>query len=382
MLRWMEAVALGVALFPALAAADVPAACNAPSAMPDGWLVSTPQQQGLDPALICAIGAELEKMPEASPNGVVVVRHGVLVYEDYFTGADQRWPEQHWGEPLANQPHDAGTKHDLQSITKSVVALLVGIALGRGLIKDVEAPILPLFAEYADLRGSDKDRITLRDLLTMRSGLRWPYKPYLSTARKMDAAADPYRFVLEQPLAAPPGTLWHYNNGSVELVGAVVQKATGRPLDQFAKEALLEPLGVTDWEWGRMASGVPGASWGLRLRPRDLAKIGQLVLDRGAWRGRQLVPAAWIREMTTPHIVKPTYAYGYLWWLGRSSIGGRDIDWVAGNGWGGQCLYVVPSLDLVVVVTAGVYNYEGEGHQDLAGETVLNSFALPAALGR
>ncbi len=375
------AVALALALFPALAGAATPADCAAPDAMADGWPVSSPQQQHLDPALICAIGPELEKMPEASPNGVVVVRNGVLVYEDYFAGADQRWPEQHWGESLPTMPHDAGTLHDLQSITKGVVALLVGIALDRGLIATVDAPVLSHLTDYADLRTPDKDRITLRDLMTMTAGLRWPYKPYLSMARRMDGAKDPYRFVLEQPLVAPPGMLWHYNNGSVELVGAVVQKAAGRPLDQFAKETLFEPLGIKDWEWGRMASGAPGASWGLRLRPRDLAKIGQLVLDYGAWHGRQIVSAAWIKEMTTPRIVRPAYAYGYLWWLNQSTIEGRTVAWVEGNGWGGQCLYVVPSLGLVVVVTAGVYDYDGKGHQDAAGEAVLNSFALPAALG-
>ncbi|HUI17040.1 MAG TPA: serine hydrolase domain-containing protein, partial [Alphaproteobacteria bacterium] len=264
MKRQLGAAALALTLFPALAGAAVPVDCGVPNEMVDGWPVSSPPQQDLDPSLICAIGPELEKMPEASPNGVVVVRNGVLVYEHYFAGADQRWPEQHWGEPLPSMPHDVGTLHDLQSITKSVIALLVGIALDRGLIKTIDAPILSTLTQYADLRTPDKARISLRDLMTMTAGLRWPYKPYLSMARKMDAASDPYRFVLEQPLVAAPGTLWHYNNGSVELVGAVVQKAAGRPLDQFAKEALFEPLGITDWEWGRMASGDPGASWGLR----------------------------------------------------------------------------------------------------------------------
>ena len=158
--------------------------------------------------------------------------------------------------------------------------------------------------------------------------------------------------------------------------------ATGRALDRFAKDALFEPLGITDWEWGRMASGNPGASWGLRLRPRDLAKIGQLVLDHGAWQGQQIVSAAAIEAMTSPHIVKPTYSYGYLWWLYRSPVYGHDIDSINGSGWGGQCLYIIPNLDLVAVVTAGVYDFDGRGPQNAACDTVVETFVLPAALGR
>jgi CubicO group peptidase (beta-lactamase class C family) len=350
-----------------------------PAAMNDGWNVSSPRQQHFDESLICAIGQQLEKLPEASPNGVVIVRHGILVYEAYFTDHDQRWPQQHWGETLPSLPHDAGTKHDLQSITKSVVGLLVGIARDRGMIGSLKTPALSFFPNYGDLGDPAKAQITVRALLTMTAGLRWPYRPYLSMARETDAASDPYRFVLEQPLLAKPGTWWHYNNGSAEVVGGVLQKATGRPVDQFAKEALFDPLGITDWEWGKMASGNPGASWGLRLRPRDLAKIGQLVLDHGVWHGQQIVSAAWIKEMTTPQVVRPKFIFGYLWWLDRRSVVGRDFDLIYGSGWGGQCLYIVPSLDLVVVVTAGVYNFDGQGDQDLAGNTVLTKFVLPAA---
>jgi CubicO group peptidase (beta-lactamase class C family) len=201
-------------------------------------------------------------------------------------------------------------------------------------------------------------------------------------ARKVDAAADPYRLVLEQPMLAEPGKKWRYNNGVAELVGGVVQKAAGRRLDAFARDVLFEPLGIDDWEWGKMASGDPGASWGLRLRPRDLAKIGQLILDKGTWRGRQIVSADWIDEMTAPRIVRPKFSYAYLWWLNHSSIDGRSIAWISGSGWGGQCLNIIPKLAMVVVVTAGVYDYEGKGPQNLACDTVMDKGVLRAALAR
>jgi CubicO group peptidase (beta-lactamase class C family) len=358
------------------AAAD----CGAPAKITDGWPVSSPSEQGLDPSQICAIGARLKDLSGADPNGVVVVRHSVIVYEQYFAGADQRWPEHSWGEPLPILPHDAETKHDMSSATKSVVALLVGIAVDRGLLKSLDMPALDFFPEYPDLGSPERAGISVRDLLTMRAGLRWIYQPYLSFWRQIDAAPNPYRLILEQPVTAAPGTVFRYNNGSAELVGAILQRATHRPLEELAKEALFDPLGITDWEWGRMANGDPGASWGLRLRPRDFAKIGQLVLDHGQWRGRQIVSAAWIKDMTAPHVTQREGAYGYYWWLETTTIAGRQIDLVEALGWGGQNLYVVPSLDLIVAVTAGVYDYNGKGPQGLAGDTARD-IALRAALG-
>ncbi len=373
-MRWLGALAVAIILAPVAAGA---AECGARTPLSDGWTMAAPERAGLDPARICAIGPRLAGLRAADAHGVVIVRHGALVYQDYFTGDDARWPEVR-GE-LARMPHDARTKHDMQSITKSVVGLLVGVALDRGAIRSIDAPVLSFFPAYADLRTPAKDRITLRDMLTMTSGLRWPGTLDLAMGREMDATSDPYRFVLEQPLLAAPGTSWRYSNGSAEVVGAVLRQETGRPLDQYAREVLFKPLGITDWEWGRMGNGFPAASWGLRLRPRDLAKIGQLVLDQGVWHGQRIVSSGWIKAMTAPQVVRPGGWYGYLWWPGRSSIDGRTINWTSAVGRGGQYLYVVPSMDLVVVVTAGVYDDAESGHQSLAGETTLG-MALRAAM--
>jgi CubicO group peptidase (beta-lactamase class C family) len=167
-------------------------------------------------------------------------------------------------------------------------------------------------------------------------------------------------------------------------------KVAEQPLEQFAKEALFEPLGIQDWEWARFPNGDPGTSGGLHLRPRDLAKLGQLVLDNGVWQGRQIVSADWITRMVARQS-PPSFSfgslrsYGYLWWQGRSSIDSHEIDWVGALGRGGQRLYVVPTLRLLVAVTAGLYGESNGGapspRENLAGDTALNSFVLPAALG-
>jgi Beta-lactamase len=159
--------------------------------------------------------------------------------------------------------------------------------------------------------------------------------------------------------------------------------------EEFAEEALLEPLGIQDELWDRFPNGDAATSGGLRLRTRDLAKLGQLVLDGGVWHGRQIVSAGWIKQMIAPQSPRGlsfsfARSYGYLWWQGHSIIGDHDIEWVGALGRGGQRLYVVPTLNLVVAVTAGLYVANGgsPATESLAGDTALNSFVLPAALGQ
>ena len=383
-MRLIAAAALCAALVAAVARAGTPAECGAPAAMSDDWPVSPPVQQGLDPELICATGPGLAKRTEAVPHGVVVVRHGVLVYEQYFAGEDR------YGYVV---PHNADTLHDIASITKGVVALLIGIAFDRGWLSDLDAPIVSFFPEYADLRTPENDLITLRHLLAMTSGLDWPERAisldnWANIVRQGRSASDPYRFVLARPVETRPGTAWNYNSGGVWLLGLILRKVSGQPIEEFAKEALLEPLGIKDEVWDRFPNGDAATSGGLRLRPRDLAKLGQLVLDGGIWHGRQIVPVGWIKQMIapqSPHGWRFNFArfYGYLWWQGQSLIGDHDIEWVGALGRGGQRLYVVPTLSLVVAVTAGLYKANGgsPAPESLAGETALDSFVLPAALG-
>lgn len=148
-------------------------------------------------------------------------------------------------------------------------------------------------------------------------------------------------------------------------------------LDTFAQRALFGPLGIEDVEWARFADGSPSASGGLRVRARDLAKLGQLVLDLGAWRDRQVVPAHWIEEGITPQIGADDrlYFYGYQWWLGRSLVRRREVAWAAAVGLGGQRVFVVPSVGLVTVITAGHYD---EAMQAWLPLVLLNRFVLPA----
>ncbi|PMS37396.1 CubicO group peptidase (beta-lactamase class C family) [Trinickia symbiotica] len=341
------------------------------------WMVSTPEEEGMNPALLEGLAPQFEAWTEANVHSILIVRHGKIVCEHYFSGEDQAW-----GRPLGRVSYHSELKHDVRSITKSIVSLLFGIAIDHGWIGDLDEPVFSFFPEYADLRTPEKDAISLRHLLTMSAGLAWdeacPYSDPANSERRMSDATDRCRYVLEQPIVRPPGATYLYNGGLTALLAAILEKASGRPLDLLANEVLFGPLGIEDVEWVRYADGAPNAVSGLRMRPRDVAKIGQIVLQRGRWNKKTIVSQAWIDDATSAHINgEGLFFYGFQWWLGRSLVHRKEFRWVAGVGYGGQRLFIVPQLDLVVVVMAGLY--DNPALTSIPGEVVLRRYAVPAA---
>jgi CubicO group peptidase (beta-lactamase class C family) len=357
-------------------ARPAPATCGAPVATEDGWSIATPAESGFDPAALCQWSEQRIATPRDNIHALLLVRHGKLVFEQYFTGDDEQW-----GRPLGQVTYDRTMLHDMRSVSKTVTSLLVGIALAQQQLASLDQSIFDFFPEYPDLRTPDKMRITLRHLLTMAMGLDWdetrtPYSDPNNSERRMNRAVDPYRYVLSEPVVTPPGAKYNYSGGATALLGAVVHKATGQRLDEFARTVLFEPLGITDVDWVQLPNGEPAAASGLRLKPRDVAKIGQLVLAHGLWHGRQIVPRDYLDEATAPQIQGAgVFFYGYQMWVGRSLVHKREIDWAAGVGLGGQRVFVIPSLDLVVVMTAGLYTSPLQGTLIL---DILNDVVLPA----
>jgi CubicO group peptidase (beta-lactamase class C family) len=358
-----------------------PMASNAPCGMPvaleDGWPIAKPDDVGVDGARLCGIAARLKANGD-NVHSVVVVRHGKLIFEQYFAGYDQPW-----GQPDKVYDFDASTKHDMRSVSKSVTSLLVGIAVGRKLVS-LDDPIIKFFPEYAALVSPGWENVTLRHLVTMSSGMQWDENRRWNDPKNdephLGNEADPIKYVLSKPIAAPPGTQWTYNGGSTNLLGAAIEKASGKAFDAFAREALFEPLGIADWEWKTYENGKIGPAAALRLRPRDAARIGQLVLDRGAWNGQQIVSAQWIMDSVAPRFQALGYFgglffYGYQWWIGRTLSDGKDIPWIAAQGWGGQRIYIIPELDVVVATTSAMYGHPREG---VAALDMLYSFVIPA----
>jgi CubicO group peptidase (beta-lactamase class C family) len=289
-------------------------ACGSSASIGDGWPTATPESVGLDGARLCSIAARLQAT-NANVHAVVIVRHGKLVFEQYFPGYDEPW-----GMGEGRHDFDATTKHDMRSASKSVVSLLVGIAIDRELIKSADEPVVKFFPDYSALKTAGWDNITLRHLLTMSSGIQWDenraWKDPQNDEPHLGNEADPFRYVLSKPIAAPPDTVWNYNGGGTDLLGNIIERVSGKSLDAFAREALFTPLGISDWEWMKYRNEHIAAAAGLRLRPRDAAKIGQLVLNKGVWNGRQIVPVKWIEQSVRPRFQAIGY-FGGLFYYGQ-----------------------------------------------------------------
>ena len=353
-------------------------ACGSPASIGDGWPTATPESVGLDGERLCGIAARL-KETEANVHAVIIVRHGKMVFEQYFPGYDEPW-----GMGGGRHDFDATTKHDMRSASKSVVSLLVGIAIDRELIKSADEPVVKFFPDYSALKTAGWDNITLRHLLTMSSGIQWDenraWKDPQNDEPHLGNEADPFRYVLSKPIAAPPDTVWNYNGGGTDLLGNIIERVSGKSLDAFAREALFTPLGISDWEWMKYRNEHIAAAVGLRLRPRDAAKIGQLVLNKGAWGGKQIVSPEWIEQSVRPRFQAIGYFsglffYGQQWWMGRSIAQEKEVKWIAAMGSGGQRIFIVPDRDLVVMTTSGLYFQprQGDGALDMMANFILPS---------
>lgn len=349
-----------------LACAASALALEPPPALNDHWATSSPEAAGLDPERLAAMTEAIRAGEYGNIHAVVIERDGKLVYEQYFEGEDQSW-----GARLGHVRFGRASLHDLRSVTKSVVSTLVGIAIDRGDIPSVDTPLYELLPDYAHMLEGDKRAITLRHVLGMSAGLDWkewdvPYGDPENDERKLYEAPDPIAFALDKALVAEPGSVHNYSGGLTQILAAVVEEATGQGILCFAQEVLFRPLFIYDVVWRTEDGTTPVAAYGLRLRARDLAKLGSVFLGGGTWNGRQIVSEAWVNESLQSHLpvtqVGPPpefvshIGYGYQWWRLHYRLGDRIIEAPSAVGNGNQRIIIIPELQLSVTVFAGEYN--------------------------
>jgi len=318
-----------------------------PEAIDDGWETASLNETDITSEKIDEMMFDILGGNDKNMHSILLIKNGKLVLEEYFYG------------------YNRDTLHFLASVSKSITSVLVGIAIDQKIAADVETKAYEFFPEYTGTKWIDQNYpITLEHILTMSAGLDWDAMKYSRrdprhTTHQMYDSGDPIGFVLERNLAGVPGETFYYNSGLTILLGGIVKNTSGLYIDEFSGKYLFAPLGISDYHWDKFPDGHVQTDGGLHLKPRDMAKIGYMILKNGKWRDRQIVSRKWVAESTKKHIEALGIGYGYQWWLGKTTINNQTIEVLFASGHGGQKIFILPQLDLVAVFTSRVFNSKG-----------------------
>lgn len=352
----------------------------------DDFPVMSLAKAGVDPHAFMTAVAPLYDGSMIEVHSVLVLSHGALIFEDYFEGNTDRidfdagFVRVH-GAPRQWRPEDL---HHVSGVAKAVTSLVAGIAFAE-LGWSIDDPLASHLAAEPWLLAGDKSEITARHILTMTSGIQWD-EWHGSSLVDTWAAPARFRHIAALPMDAPPGDRWTYNGAAPNILMLALDQAIDGGVRGFADERFFQPLGIDNYRWGDFENDVPDADARLSMRPRDMAKIGLLILNAGAWHGKQVVPRDYVLAATSPQVSTAPAAeheYGYLIWIRKLILeGGATVQYVAIEGDGGNDICVFPDRDLVVVTTGGNYRefpvYEAQGQRILRGIAPL--FGPPPAV--
>ena len=357
-----------------------------PEQTEDDWETASLSSVGMDEMPLLNLLDRLDEIENHDIHSLLIVKDGKLVFEEYFPGRKFNLA-QYTGET----GYDRHDTHNLCSAAKSVTSALIGIAIDRGYIESVYKKVFDFFPGYSDLLVEDPEKgdMTVEHLLMMMSGLEWDdestsYFDPQNDMNRMFNSSDPIRYVLSQDLFASPGTVFDYDNGNTNVLGEIVRQATDWRLDDFSQRYLFSKLGITDFEWQMINPNVVFCSGDLRLRPRDMAKFGQLFLDGGIWNGERVISQDWVDASTRMYVDPNDYTaefrwadgYGYQWWQWER-VDGREFSAYFASGWGGQWIIVWPEMNMVIVSTGGNYYTD----MSMPIQTVIADYIIPSISG-
>ena len=338
------------------------------------WTIARPDAVGLNADTLAALDSDLANGKYGHIDGMIIIRNGKLAFDrSYKNDYDRIYGEEakkqgalnahdpsgpfNYFNPWWHPFYRRGNLHTLQSVTKTITSVVIGVAMARKEFPNLETPILSFF-DVSKVKNIDdrKRRITIRHLLTMTSGFEWnenlPYDDPNNPSSLMEASSDWVQFVIDRPMSDDPGKIFNYNSGATELLSHIFRLATGMDIEEYAAHYLFSPLGIEQYYWKRTPTGLADTEGGLYLNMYDLAKIGYLFLNNGTWDGRQIIQPEWVKASIMPSItVRPGVKYGYKWWLYSYGSDSSGTAW-AGSGFGGQVPMVLPEYDLIFVVTA------------------------------
>ena len=370
-------------------------ACAQEKAPTNVWPVVRPSAVGLDEKALAAFDADIAGGKYGLVDSLLVIRCGKQAYDRIYSHdyakiygelAKMPGPLNHevsglynYFNPEFHPYYRRSDLHTMQSVSKTVTSITIGIAMGRKEFPiRLDTPILKFFDNYHISNVDDrKNRITLRHLLTMTAGLEWnedlPYNDPKNSADVMEATHDWVEYVINQPMAAEPGKVFVYSSGVTELLAHIFKRVTGRNVDEYAAEYLFKPLGIR-YYWKHEPAGLPDTEGGLYLSSSDLAKIGSLFLHNGAWGGQQIVPQDWVKASVSSNMSvedeNRKWKYGFQWWLQPYGDSPERFAWAA-RGFGGQELRILPEYNLIVVSTGWSILPETEGQRHDQLERIL-----------
>lgn len=318
-----------------------------PVQLDDGWATDRQYADTANPELFARLAESLYSEHEfIYVRSLVAVRHGEIIFECYPKSTeDIRIPHQIWSE------------------TKSFVSVLTGIAIDQGKIASVQDSIFKYMPEYRPYATAKHLGITIEQCLTMRSGIDYDNEGQEEEDILAGYPSELTRFIVERPMRTDPGTHTYYKNSDPQLMAKVIEKAAQQDLIRFADENLFAPMGIKNYFWSRFHDNMPFGGFGLWLQPRDLAKFGQLVLRKGMWAQRRIVPEKWIADATSPRTRCDNHDFGYYFWSDTE----KNYKWCWGHA--GQYTFIVPDKDLVVVITSDQF-------ADVIGTTLDEAYRL------
>ena len=315
-----------------------------PDQLDDGLQSAPISSTDIDSEFIVGLINEIIDQKYGRLESLLILKDNKLIVEEYFYGYNRL------------------RLHNIHSCTKSITSLLLGISLEQHKSVQVDQPIFSFFPKYDSLKTKEKESISLKHALTMKAGLEWNEFPH-----EMYETNDWFQYILSRPMESDPGEKFNYNSGCSILLGGVINFLEGKPANDYAEEVLFSPLGISEYYWQTHENGTPQCGGGLRMLPRDMAKIGLLVLNDGRWQNKQIVSEEWIQESTKPYVPENVFFnYGYQWrhrsknnpqWWEDSKIDVKDEhEMIVALGTGGQLIIIVKDLSLVVVTTASDYD--------------------------
>ena len=357
---------------------------SVPLTYTDGIETGSLESVGMEVSPIRAMMDYINSVNQHRIHNILILKNNKLVFEEYFSGYKLDYNVPNLDGILID--YNRTFDHPMMSVSKSVTSVIFGIAVKDGYITNLDKKIIDYFPEYADILIGEKANITIHHLLSMTCGITldestYSYADLRNELRQVMTMDDPIRYILSRPLLSTPGTHFYYSSGTGIVLSAIIEKVTGMRFLDYANSKLFDPLRSEGGVWTAIHNGLTFASGGLYFKARELTKIGLLFLNDGQFEGNEIITPDWIRlsqqeYIGTNNAFFPNSSYGYQWWNTHYTVNGVLYKCFFAAGWGGQYMFIIPGLDMIIEINSGDYY----GTSMVSPFDLVNNYILKAII--